>query len=90
MQFKKDTIFVISNTNIISLCAIKAARKGGTGAKTLQAFAMNRWEKNKKDNRRNDDRESEFNQISDQKRKKLKPVEKTKYRLRANSEEEDY
>jgi hypothetical protein len=51
---------------------------------------MSRWEKNKKDNRRNDDRESEFNQISDQKRKKLKPVEKTKYRLRASSEEEDY
>jgi hypothetical protein len=51
---------------------------------------MSRWEKNKKDNRRNDDRESEFNQMSDQKRKKLKPVEKTKYRLRANSEEEDY
>lgn len=58
--------------------------------KHFKPFAMNRWEKNKKDNRRNDDRETEFNQTSDQKRKKLKPVEKTKYRLRANSEEEDY
>lgn len=56
--------------------------------KTLSAFAMKTWEKNKKDSRRLDERE--FNQtFQDHKKKKLKPTEKSKYRLRGVTEEDD-
>jgi fibronectin type 3 domain-containing protein len=49
-------------------------------------FAMKLWEKSKKDTRRSDEREL---QQTSQKKKKLKPVEKTKYRLKGFEEEED-
>lgn len=47
---------------------------------------MKHWEKGKKDLRRTD--ELSYQQ-QDHKKKKLKPVEKTKYRLRGVSEQED-
>lgn len=47
---------------------------------------MKLWEKSKKDTRRSDEREL---QQTSQKKKKLKPVEKTKYRLKGFEEEED-
>lgn len=52
---------------------------------------MKHWEKNKKDTTRSmEDRESQTNQFHDHKKKKLKPVEKSKYRVKpAGSDEED-
>lgn len=47
---------------------------------------MRHWEKAKKELRRTD--EMSF-QSQDHKKKKLKPVEKTKYRLKGYSEEEE-
>lgn len=47
---------------------------------------MKNWEKSKKDHRRTDDREVQF---ESGKKKKLKPVEKTKYRLRGYDVEEE-
>ncbi|HOY04050.1 MAG TPA: hypothetical protein PLO67_01535 [Saprospiraceae bacterium] len=47
---------------------------------------MKHWEKGKKDIRRTD--ESSYLQ-QDHKKKKLKPVEKTKYRLRGVSDQEE-
>ncbi len=48
---------------------------------------MRHWEKSKKDLRRtSNDREFEFH---DNKKKKLKPIEKTKYRTRGFDSEED-
>ena len=44
------------------------------------AFAMKHWEKSKKDLRRDDDR-PHYSQ-DNHKKKKLRPIEKTKYRLR--------
>ena len=47
---------------------------------------MRHWEKSKKDYRQSDDR----NQLSESnKKKKLKPVEKTKYRLKGYETEEE-
>jgi hypothetical protein len=49
---------------------------------------MKTWEKNKKDSRRLEERD--FNQsFQDHKKKKLKPIEKTKYRLKGAVDEED-
>ena len=48
---------------------------------------MRTWEKSKKDYRRLDDRDL---QQESSKKKKLKPVEKTKYRLRDIDSEEEY
>ncbi len=45
---------------------------------------MKHWEKSKKDHRRDDERP--FTQES-HKKKKLKPIEKTKYRLRGVDED---
>jgi len=47
---------------------------------------MRHWEKSKKDFRRSDDRD--FQQDSN-KKKKLKPVEKSKYRLKGMESEEE-
>lgn len=47
---------------------------------------MRNWEKSKKDYRRLDDRDL---QQESNKKKKLKPVEKTKYRLRGYESEEE-
>lgn len=47
---------------------------------------MRHWEKSKKDLRRTDDREIQF---QDHKKKKLKPTEKTKYRLKGYESEEE-
>jgi hypothetical protein len=47
---------------------------------------MRHWEKSKKDHRRTDDRDI---QHQDHKKKKLKPTEKTKYRLRGYDSEEE-
>jgi hypothetical protein len=47
---------------------------------------MRTWEKSKKDYRRLDDRDL---QQESSKKKKLKPVEKTKYRLRGIESEEE-
>lgn len=47
---------------------------------------MRHWEKSKKEERRSDDRD--FQQVSS-KKKKLKPVEKNKYRLRDYEAEEE-
>ncbi len=47
---------------------------------------MRHWEKSKKDLRRTDDREIQF---QDHKKKKLKPIEKTKYRVRGYETEEE-
>lgn len=47
---------------------------------------MRHWEKSKKDNRRLEERD--FQQDSN-KKKKLKPVEKTKYRLKGYDAEDD-
>lgn len=47
---------------------------------------MRHWEKSKKDYRRQDDRD--FQQESN-KKKKLKPVEKSKYRLRGYDSDEE-
>jgi hypothetical protein len=44
------------------------------------AFAMKIWEKGKKDHRRQDDRETTQQDFN--KKKKMKPVEKTKYRIK--------
>jgi hypothetical protein len=49
--------------------------------KKQKAFAMGNWEKNKKDSRRLEDREQNL-QFQDHKKKKLKPTEKEKYRLK--------
>ena len=43
---------------------------------------MGNWEKNKKDSRRLDDRDIN-QQFQDHKKKKLKPTEKTKYRIKS-------
>jgi hypothetical protein len=50
---------------------------------------MRHWEKNKKDFRRFE--ESDFRQPSsqDHKKKKLKPLEKTKYRAKSYNEQEE-
>lgn len=48
---------------------------------------MKHWEKSKKDFRRDDDR-PQYHQDS-HKKKKLKPIEKTKYRLRGPDDEPD-
>jgi hypothetical protein len=48
---------------------------------------MRHWEKNKKDLRRSDERD--FAQQQDHKKKKLKPVEKTKYRAKGQDDNED-
>jgi hypothetical protein len=49
---------------------------------------MRHWEKNKKDLRRTDERD--FRQtVHDLKKKKLKPVEKVKYRAKGYDETED-
>lgn len=49
---------------------------------------MRHWEKSKKDSHRLEDRD--FNQqFQDHKKKKLKPTEKSKYRLRGVSEDEE-
>ncbi len=47
---------------------------------------MRHWEKSKKDFRRLDDRDL---QQESNKKKKLKPVEKTKYRLRGGYDSEE-
>ena len=47
---------------------------------------MRHWEKSKKDNRRLDDRDL---QQASSKKKKLKPAEKTKYRLRGGFDSEE-
>lgn len=44
------------------------------------------WEKNKKEIRRQDDRDV-YNQDSNKKKLKLKPVEKDKYRVKGYNEE---
>ncbi|GEM_PF-1530310 len=43
------------------------------------------WEKNKKDSRRNDERDT-YNQQDNRKKIKLRPVEKSKYRLKGYDE----
>jgi hypothetical protein len=48
---------------------------------------MKHWEKGKKDIRRTD--ESSYLQQQDHKKKKLKPIEKTKYRFRGISDQEE-
>jgi hypothetical protein len=48
---------------------------------------MKLWEKGKKDHRRTDDRENRPQESH--KKKKLKPVEKTKYRIREPQEDLD-
>ena len=49
---------------------------------------MRHWEKNKKADRRSEDRD--FNQpFQDHKKKKLKPTEKSKYRLKAAVDDDD-
>lgn len=48
---------------------------------------MKNWDKGKKDHRRPDDRDFDFR--DSQKKKKLKPVEKIKYRLRGAEEQDD-
>lgn len=48
---------------------------------------MKNWEKGKKDSRRQDERE--FAYQDSHKKKKLKPVEKMKYRTRGTEEQED-
>ena len=48
---------------------------------------MKHWEKGKKELRRTD--EVSYQQQQDHKKKKLKPVEKTKYRLRGVSDQEE-
>ena len=49
---------------------------------------MKTWEKNKKDSRRLEERD--FNQpFQDHKKKKLKPTEKSKYRLKGGVYEEE-
>ncbi|MBL7795751.1 MAG: hypothetical protein JNJ90_04530 [Saprospiraceae bacterium] len=47
---------------------------------------MRHWEKGKKDTRRSDDREL---QQTSHKKKKLKPVEREKYRLRGGSDHDE-
>lgn len=47
---------------------------------------MKNWEKSKKDFRHTDDREQQY---TTSRKKKLKPVEKTKYRLKAQYQEEE-
>ncbi|MFN0014385.1 MAG: hypothetical protein ACKVU2_07535 [Saprospiraceae bacterium] len=47
---------------------------------------MRNWEKSKKDSRRTDEREL---QQTSHKKKKLKPVEREKYRVRGNYETEE-
>jgi hypothetical protein len=49
-------------------------------------FTMKHWEKSKKDSRQSDDREQQY---SNSRKKKLKPVEKTKYRLKHRYQEEE-
>jgi hypothetical protein len=51
-------------------------------------FAMRSWEKNKKEVRRQDGPEQQPRQ-TDHKKKKLKPVEKIKYRAKSYAEDED-
>ena len=58
----------------------------GWKVQTILTFAMRHWEKSKKDQRRTDDRNI---QHQDHKKKKLKPTEKTKYRLRGYDSEEE-
>lgn len=56
-------------------------------AKPTITFAMRHWEKSKKDLRRtSNDRDFD---IHDNKKKKLKPIEKTKYRTRGYDSEEE-
>jgi hypothetical protein len=50
-------------------------------------FAMKNWEKSRKDFRQSDDRE--FQHPDSHKKKKLKPVEKVKYRMRGNETEQE-
>ena len=47
---------------------------------------MRHWEKSKKDSRRSDERDV---QQTSHKKKKLKPVEKTKYRVKGYEAEEE-
>ncbi|MCC7246851.1 MAG: hypothetical protein IT269_14290 [Saprospiraceae bacterium] len=49
---------------------------------------MRHWEKNKKDLRKNDDRDFSSHNTQDHKKKKLKPADKVKYRLKASHEDE--
>jgi len=56
------------------------------GVQTKITFAMRHWEKSKKELRRTEDRDI---QLQDHKKKKLKPIEKTKYRLRGYESEEE-
>lgn len=50
---------------------------------------MKNWEKNKKDARRSDDRDTQHQQFHDHKKKKLKPIEKTKYRMKSAYDEDE-
>ncbi|MBL7828511.1 MAG: hypothetical protein JNJ57_17895 [Saprospiraceae bacterium] len=50
---------------------------------------MKNWEKNKKDTRRSDDREQQSQHFHDHKKKKLKPVEKSKYRMKSAYDDEE-
>lgn len=50
---------------------------------------MKHWEKNKKDSRRIEERDIQINHFHDQKKKKLKPVEKTKYRMKSAGYDEE-
>jgi len=47
---------------------------------------MKHWDKGKKDQRRSEERDF---QMESNKKKKLKPVEKSKYRLKGHSETEE-
>lgn len=66
-----------------------AALKHQKAQKPYTTFAMRHWEKtNKKELRRPDDRD--FRQQDQEfKKKKLKPLEKSKYRVRGYFEEEE-
>jgi hypothetical protein len=55
----------------------------GTQQKTTTTFAMANWEKQKKDDRRFDQNREQQNR-ENPKKKKMKPVEKMKYRVRGS------
>jgi hypothetical protein len=81
-EFKKHHFFT---------CALhkNAEQKHQKAQKPYITFAMRHWEKNqKKELRRSDDRD--FRQHDQEsKKKKLKPVEKSKYRVKGYFEEEE-
>jgi hypothetical protein len=66
----------------------KSCFRADLGEKKPITFAMRHWEKSKKDEKRAQERDMMMSH-QDHRKKKLKPVEKAKYKGRLASDDED-